>query len=337
MKKKILKSEHPDLNIHLVDILNLLDPSQTNKYTPFLIKQFKKFKERFEKATAPNPLTVKTLVDKRYKEANILHTHLLDFVLEIIGKENIHALETFNNHLEDKRVTITDINQLESFGDIHEQIVFAELSRNNSKIKKEIVTIYRDDEWLIIKPLTYESSKVYGAGTKWCTSQREDERPFYEYSKEGIILYIINRITNKKIAVNWYMIENHPELGWWDESDRRLDSMQTKLPSFILNKIGELLESEHKPNYYFFSKKEKEKCEVSLNRPLTNLIPSPDEWTVYRENTDDWDSTMNQNCTWTISDEVGVRHLNIDEAVNKTLEYNYTYNALKKSFDKLGD
>ena len=152
-------------------------------------------------------------------------------------------MEIFNNHLEDKRTTITDINQLESFGDIHEQVVLAELNRNNSQIKKEITTLYRDDTWLIIKPLTYESSKVYGAATKWCTSQRENSRPFYEYSKEGVLIYIINRINNKKVAVNWYRSEEgHTELSWWDDKDRRLDSLQTNLPNFIINKIKDFLD-----------------------------------------------------------------------------------------------
>jgi hypothetical protein len=338
MKKKTLRMEHPDLDIHLVDILALLDPSKTNKYTPFLIKQFKIFHERFEKATTSSLSTPKTLIDKQYKEANLLESHLLDFVLEMIGKENIHALETFDNHLKDKRTTISDITQLESFGDVHEQVVLAELKRNNSQIKKEIVTLYRDDTWLIIKPLTYESSKVYGATTKWCTSQRENSRPFYEYSKEGVLIYIVNRITNKKVAVNWYRSEEgHTELSWWDEKDRRLDSLQTNLPDFIINKVKELLISEKLPNHEFFSKKEKSKSTEVLESPIVsrygNLIPSPDEWTVYRENTDDW----NAEYEWTISDEAGIRHLNIDEAVNKTLEYNYTYSALRKSLDNLDD
>ena len=332
MKKKILKVAHPDLDIHLVDILTLLDPSKTNKYTPFLIKEFKKFHGRFEKATTSTPIMVKTLLDKRYKEATLLQTHLLDFVLDIIGKENIHALETFNNHLEDKRTVITDINQLESFGDIHEQVVLAELNHNNSQIKKEIATLYRDDTWLIVKPLTYESSKVYGASTKWCTSQRENSRPFYEYSKEGVLIYIINRINNKKVAVNWYRSdEGHTELSWWDDKDRRLDSLQTNLPNFIIDKVKDFLISEKLPNYHLFSKKEKNKCREVLESPLEfrydTLIPSPDEWTVYRENTQDW----------TISDEAGLHHMNIDETVNKTLEYNYTYSALKKSLEKLDD
>ena len=327
MKKKILKSSHPDLEIHLVDTLTLLDPSPTNKYTPFLIKQFKKFHVRFEKATSRYGAPVKTLVDKSYKEANLLQTHLLDFVLEIIGKENIHALETFHNHMEEKRTVITDINDLESFGDIHEQVVLAELNRNNSKIKKDITTLYRDDTWLIIKPLTYESSKVYGAATKWCTSQRENSRPFYEYSKEGVLIYIINRVNNKKVAVNWYRSEEeHTELSWWDDKDRRLDSLQTNLPNFIINKVKDFLITEKLPNNHFFSEKEKNKSVEVLESPIVGsfnydtLIPSPDEWTVYRENTQDW----------TISDETGIRHLNIDETVNKTLECKYTYSALKK-------
>ena len=335
MKKKTLKIINPDLNIHLVDILNLLDPSKTNKYTPFLISQFKKFNIRFEKATARVPLPVKTLLDKRYNEANLLQTHLLDFVLEIIGKENIHALETFNTHLDEKRTTLTDINQLDSFADIHEQVVLAELNRNNSQIKKEIATLYRDDTWLIVKPLTYESSKVYGATTKWCTSQRDNSRPFYEYSKEGVLIYILNRINNKKVAANWFKsTEGHTDLSWWDDEDRRLDSLQTNLPPFIIDKIKDLLITEILPNNHFFSKKEKKKSIEVLESPLVSqmhvfdtLVPSPDEWNSYRENTQDW----------TISDETGVKHMNIDEAVNKTLEYNYTYTALKKSFDNFDD
>ena len=334
MNKKTLKTSNPDLNIHLVEILTLLDPTKTNKYTPFLIKQFKKFLTNFEKATLPNPFPTKTFIDKIYKKSNLLDQHLLDFVLEIIGKDNIHALETFNNHLEDNRTTLVDINQLESFGDVHEQIVFAELKRHNSQIKKEISTLYRNKEWLIIKPLTYESAKVYGAATKWCTSQREDERPFYEYSKEGILLYIINRINSKKVAVNWYVEkENYIDLSWWDAKDRRLDSLQTNLPTFIIDKIKDFLITEKLPNYNFFSKKEKEKCERVLNRPVTNLILSPNEGAIDRENTGDWNSEN----VWTTSDDTGVHHMNIDTTVNKVLEYNYTYSALKQSLDNLDD
>ena len=331
MKKKILKNSNPDLEIHLVDTLTLLDPSPTNKYTPFLIKQFKKFQSRFEKATTRAPLTVKTLLDKRYKEVNLLQMHLLDFIVEIIGKENIHALETFHNHLEEKRTTITDINELNSFGDVHEQVVLAELNRNNSQLKKEIITLYRDDTWVMVKPLSYEASKVYGASTKWCTSQRETSHPFYEYSQEGVLIYIINRITNIKVAVNWYRLtDGHPEVSWWDSEDRRLDSLQTNLPSHIIDKIKDLLITEKLPNHHFFTNKEKNKSKEVLD--ATPSLPAiftapPDDWTLYRENTQDW----------TISDELGTRHLNIDEAVNKTLEYNYTYTALKKSLDGLDD
>lgn len=356
MKKKELKNTHSELTIHLVDILNLLDPSKTNKYTPFLINEFKKFLTNFKNAENPNPpqypslsfdhtthpTPAKTFLDKLYKKSNLLDHYLLDFVLEIMGKENIHALIDFNTHLENKRTKITDISKLESFGDIHEQLVLAELKHNNSKIKKEITTLYDDDEWLIIKPLTYEASKVYGASTKWCTSQRDSARPFYEYSKDGIFLYIINRLTNKKIAVSWTIDGSYIELSWWDEFDRRLDSMQTKLPNSILEKIKELLKSEKLTNYTFFSKKEKNKCENILNK-YNFLSSSPDQWREYNQNTETIYDSPNEwrdagdETNWTISDETGTQSMNIDKIINKTLEYNYTYKSIKKSLEDLND
>jgi len=337
MKKKELKANHPELDIHLVDVLNLLDPSQTNKYTQFLIKEFKKIYSNFEKSERIHPTLHTPTIGKLFKSGSVLEHHILDFIIEILGKENIHALIDFNTHLENKRTQITDISKLESFGDVHEQLVLAELKYSNNKIKKEVSTLYDDGVWLIIKPLTYESSKVYGASTKWCTSQRDNPRPFYEYSKEGIFLYIINRVTNKKIAVNWTIDGSHIELSWWDEVDNRLDSMQTQLPKHILEKIKELLKSENLPNHNFFNKKEKNKCEDVLNK-YSSVIPSPDAWAVYNRNTEtnDWYSMSDGN-NWTISDESDVHSMGVDEVINKTLEYNYTYKSLKKSLEDLND
>ena len=77
-----------------------------------------------------------------------------------------------------------------------------------------------------------------------------------------------------------------------------------------------------------YSKVSKNKCKENMKSSLQTPQPvlgtnQPDEWTIYREDTQDW----------TISDELGTRHLNIDEAVNKTLEYNYTYTALRDSLN----
>ena len=36
-----LKEQHPDLNISLIDIISFLDPTDSYKYTEFLIKNFK--------------------------------------------------------------------------------------------------------------------------------------------------------------------------------------------------------------------------------------------------------------------------------------------------------
>ncbi len=36
-----LKEQHPDLNVSLIDIISFLDPTDSYKYTEFLIKNFK--------------------------------------------------------------------------------------------------------------------------------------------------------------------------------------------------------------------------------------------------------------------------------------------------------
>ena len=36
-----LKEQHPELNVSIIDLLSKIDPSDTNKYVEFLIKQIK--------------------------------------------------------------------------------------------------------------------------------------------------------------------------------------------------------------------------------------------------------------------------------------------------------
>ena len=38
-----LKEQHPELNVSIIDLLSKIDPSDTNKYVEFLIKQIKNF------------------------------------------------------------------------------------------------------------------------------------------------------------------------------------------------------------------------------------------------------------------------------------------------------
>ena len=121
--------------------------------------------------------------------------------------------------------------------------------------KKRTNEIFRDSRWLIIKPLTLAASIKYGYNSKWCTSSKENPLTFYKYSKEGILLYIIERKTDIKWAVFWEIDENgnKREMSWWNAEDDRLDSMLVAIPDYIMSVIKNHIFLESKPNLFYLS------------------------------------------------------------------------------------
>lgn len=306
MGKKDLKNQHKDLVINIIDVLAELDPSKTNKFLPILIKRFKEEYDSFKKYVG-------------YEIGGL------------VGTENLRALKDFNEHLDNNRTKIKDISLIKDFRDLHEQLVYAELKLKKKDIKKEISILYKDKEWLILKPLSYEASKIYGAGTKWCTSSREDDKPFYNYSNDGVLLYVIKLGTNEKFGVHWYFEKNKSiEMSWWDVEDRKVDSLTLSVPSKITQIILDHYLTIKHPNSDYFKGRDKERSEeLKVKDDNCNVIPmnlyppiqpptEPEpEWTLYDGNT--------------------TTTLDVDGLVNKTLEYTYMTNAMKKSLGDLGD
>ena len=305
MGKKDLKNQHKDLVIDIIDILAELDPSKTNKFLTLLIKRFKE--ESFE--------------FKKYMSHEIMH---------LIGKENLRALKDFNNHLDNNRTEIKDVSLIKDFGDLHEQLVYAELKLKKRDLKKEISILYKDKEWLVLKPLSYESSKIYGAGTKWCTSSREDDKAFYNYSNDGVLLYLIKLGTKEKYGVHWYFEkEKSVEMSWWDVEDRKVDSLTLNVPSKITQIVLDHYLTVKDPNSHYFKGRDKERSEelkvkddncnvipMNLNPPTPTPAQPEPEWTLYDGNT--------------------TTTLDVDGLVSKSLEYTYMADSMKKSLEDLG-
>jgi len=120
--------------------------------------------------------------------------------------------------------------------------------------------ILRTKKWLVIKPLSLKSSLKYGYNTKWCTSSKENPITFYNYSKEGILIYIIERETNTKWAAYWEINElgKKQEMSWWNAEDDRLDSMLVLIPTDIMDVVKKELFLEPKPNLFYLKDLEKE-------------------------------------------------------------------------------
>jgi hypothetical protein len=194
-----LKEQHPDLNVSIIDIISYLDPTDSYKYIEFLIKNFKRDSQYY----SPN------------KEEFMGYMGVFLF-----GSGEIEALNEFERHSKANRIKIKDISQYSNFLELNESVVLAQEIENRKKIEKEILNIHEDDTWLILTPLSFEASKVYGANTKWCVTQ---EKYWNQYLTTHRLIYVLNKKTDTKIAFSRDFSKE--KFQAWDQLDKEVDPM----------------------------------------------------------------------------------------------------------------
>lgn len=61
------------------------------------------------------------------------------------------------------------------------------------------VKIFENDRVLVIRPLTHAASCLYGAGTKWCTTSKNNPAPweFYKNDLGGIFFYALPKVADQ--------------------------------------------------------------------------------------------------------------------------------------------
>ena len=138
-KKKDLKIKHPKYNIDVIEVLSEMDPTNSNKYLPFMIKCTADWVEWIQSE----------LKNETFKE---MYEVIQDF--EDLSQRNL---------LENK-----DIYAYESNQDIIEAVKVAKEKITRSEVKKkETEILYEDERWSVLIPLSTRSSNLYGKSTKW--------------------------------------------------------------------------------------------------------------------------------------------------------------------------
>ena len=239
-----IKQKNPELNFSLIDFLTLVDTSDTNKFVPMMINCINsEFKKRITTREIQfNNLRMDKIKSKfleSKKDLNYIEP-FIDFfnhiLLDTCGKDIIlDFMDLYQrNYVENLDLnTISDLDQLrEIYNKAHSKFI-----TNTSH--KEVVKVIDDQEWLIVRPLTYESSRAYGAGTKWCTTSKDNPHHFFRYYSRGILIYCINKITGYKVAVFWD-VNDESSPTFWNVLDNQIDSIMTELPPYILKHIKNL-------------------------------------------------------------------------------------------------
>lgn len=66
------------------------------------------------------------------------------------------------------------------------------------KIKEGAEKVYEDEDWAVFVPHTWEASRYYGKGTRWCTAYDSSDNYFNQYNSKGPLYININRRTKEK-------------------------------------------------------------------------------------------------------------------------------------------
>ena len=234
-----LKKQNPSFNVDGIEIINQLLGKP--KYTEMAINLIKhKILENNE--NRHNDLIYELQYELGFDEeylnsltymelSNIVH-----LISNYFGYYNFRLIKEFIDLNEKKLIENNDLTAYKTFNELELQISLSNLKNIDKEMTKQVQKLYETDEWLLVKPLSYQASLKYGASTKWCTASKDNAEYYFRYSKRGILIYSINKKTGNKVAGFKSVDENsEPETSFWNITDQRIDSMDSGLPSDVLD------------------------------------------------------------------------------------------------------
>lgn len=219
--------------VNLVKILELFCNGDT-KYVEMLLKIFKSNGD--SSAIKLNAIEKRTGIDSE-KLVGLTENEIemmYYFIDNNMLMSNIKEFQKFISYNERNLIDNKDLQGYKSFSQLSSSVKMADEKLALKELEKQIKKIYEDDDWLILIPLTYESSKKYGYNTKWCTASDSTSEQYKSYTRDGLLIYIIEK-GKAKTAV--YKKRSNGEVSFWNQTDARIDSIQTNFPENIMGVV----------------------------------------------------------------------------------------------------
>ena len=156
------------------ELINRIDPTNNKKYVEWL------FKVRYVKSN-----------NGKYRLNS-------DFPATKENDVN-YALRWFERNLNGKVPTdLRDINKFKNITQFLDKV--SELSTpSRSEIKNSVRVVLDNERFKVIVPLTYDSAKMYGRNTKWCTTNKNY---YNNYTRDGVLYYIIDKNLERKFGLH---------------------------------------------------------------------------------------------------------------------------------------
>lgn len=259
----------PENNINMYELFSYFSPEKKSKYVELLLNLLKKT-NNFDQHHSE---VVERLVQEfdfpkdeinQYPKLQIVFFYrLLDTMFNM---NDLKSFRKFCEYNERGLIKQNDLTTYKNFDMVLDSLSVAELVADAKEMEKQIKIVHESDEWLLVRPFTYESSKKYGKGTKWCTTQENNPDYFFKYASKGVLIYALNKSTGYKVASFNSLDKNEPEFSFWNAKDTRIDSLQSELTDELRKIIADESMIKAKSNRALMSKEDREKEENKLSK-----------------------------------------------------------------------
>lgn len=277
-KSKILSEQFSFLNLNFIDLLRLIDPTDKSKYIDLLFRLF--IKSNFDNVinNQSSKEEINYVFQQKFKipkdKTDSLNDYEKQFYIQMlnvfINSDDYKIFKDFAE-LNERKLINVDISTVKTVTELSNHVTLGEFKKISKDSENSVQILLRNDKWLILRPLSFESSLKYGKGTKWCTASN-DPYNFYRYSNNGILIYIINLETGNKTGF-FHNIGLDHETSFWNVIDQRVDSFETDLDSQVLDVLKKEIKENKVSNYNLFSDNEKKKYDLSGNISISQEEP----------------------------------------------------------------
>jgi hypothetical protein len=256
-KIKELKT-NTDYNLNLVSVLELFSPEGKSKYTETLLRLMKNTPNLKEHSKE-----IRMIINNQFPfiSMEILNQHsdiqmmmIYKFIDGFFNMEDLNKYRKFCEYNERNLIEQNDLTTYKSFDQLISAMSIAEMKAEEKELENQVIKIYEDSVWLLLRPLTFNSSKKYGANTKWCTTQENNPEYFHKYTKRGVLVYCINKKNGYKVAAFYSLDKNEPEFSYWNQKDTRIDSTDSELTIELIGFIREYVKDKKvKTNHFMLT------------------------------------------------------------------------------------
>lgn len=257
-----LKKQNPSYTIEIIDIINNLFDKV--KYTELSVNLIKNKRQGYLRNSEDliNELSIEygqdreTLKSKSYEELS----NILRVLGDYYGHHDFKTIRKFIDLNERNLIQENDLTNFKSFEELERQVSLAELKLIDKDLEKQVIKLYETDNWLVIKPMSFLASRKYGANTKWCTTQETNPDYYLRYSRRGILIYCVDKITGEKVAAFKNIDMSYDrEISFWNMIDNRIDSIESGLPVEVMEIIKSEFANTTKPNWDLLSDDDRNK------------------------------------------------------------------------------